>query len=298
MPRHPRQRLALDSPSLPVGGLGKRSSPATPALAMADGWQRLRVTLAGRNGRHRLLATRMGEETCTCVSSRRLNQEPVPDKMCTRKPSRAVERFSAMTPQQPTVWHGATAEIDGGNVKVLAYTRCSTEEQAVEGVSLSTQLGRIEAWCEATGAELAGVIEDAGVSGTRPLADRPGGARVASLLEARNPDVDAVIVVRLDRLARNAADALHYLHKFARGSVGLVSIDDRLDLASPQGKAMAQMSAVFAELERNLGAQRTSDALCGLRSLAARLTDQRPSVSSVTATACSPTSPSRRRSPR
>ncbi len=150
-------------------------------------------------------------------------------------------------------------------MKVLAYTRCSTEEQAVEGVSLSTQLGRIEAWCEATGAELAGVIEDAGVSGTRPLADRPGGARVASLLEARNPDVDAVIVVRLDRLARNAADALHYLHKFARGSVGLVSIDDRLDLASPQGKAMAQMSAVFAELERNLGAQRTSDALCGLR---------------------------------
>ncbi len=151
-------------------------------------------------------------------------------------------------------------------MKVLAYTRCSTEEQAVEGVSLSTQLGRIEAWCEATGAELGEVIEDGAVSGTRPLADRPGGARVASLLEARNRGVDAVIIVRLDRLARNAADALYWLHRFARGSVGLVSIDDRLDLGSPQGKAMAQISAVFAELERNLGAVRTSDALCDLRS--------------------------------
>ncbi len=151
-------------------------------------------------------------------------------------------------------------------MKVVGYTRCSTEEQAVDGVSLSTQLGRIDAWCDATGAELVEVIEDGGVSGTRPLADRPGGARVASLLEARKPDVDAVIIVRLDRLARNAADALHWLHRFAKGSVGLVSIDDRLDLGSPQGKAMAQMSAVFAELERNLGARRTSDALRELRS--------------------------------
>jgi site-specific DNA recombinase len=151
-------------------------------------------------------------------------------------------------------------------VKVVGYTRCSTEEQAVDGVSLSTQLGRIEAWCEATGAELVETIEDGAVSGTRPLADRPGGARVAALLEARNPDVDAVIIVRLDRLARNAADALHWLHKFAKGSLGLVSVDDHLDLASPQGKAMAQMSAVFAELERNLGAIRTSQSLCELRS--------------------------------
>lgn len=47
-------------------------------------------------------------------------------------------------------------------MKVVGYTRCSTEEQAVEGVSLSTQLGRIEAWCEATGAELVEVVEDGG----------------------------------------------------------------------------------------------------------------------------------------
>ena len=75
-----------------------------------------------------------------------------------------------------------------------------------------------------------------------------------------------MIIVRLDRLARNAADALHYLHKFANGSVGLVSIDDRLDLGTPQGRAMAGMSAVFSELERSLIAQRTSDALRELRS--------------------------------
>jgi DNA invertase Pin-like site-specific DNA recombinase len=151
-------------------------------------------------------------------------------------------------------------------MKVVGYTRCSTEEQAVEGVSLVTQRGRIQAWCAATGAELVEVIEDGGVSGTRPLADRPGGARVASLLEARKPDVDAVIVARLDRLGRDASEALSCLRKFASGSVGLVSIAERIDLSSPQGRAMAQVTFVFAELERGLIAQRTSDALCELRS--------------------------------
>src|SRR5450759_800680 len=151
-------------------------------------------------------------------------------------------------------------------MNVAAYLRCSTDEQAVDGVSLSTQQGRIQAWCEATGAELVEVIEDGGVSGARPLSDRPGGARVASLLEARNPAVDAVVIVRLDRLARNAADALYWLHKFASGSVGLVSIDDRLDLGSAQGRAMAGMVAIFSALERDLGAARTSDALRELRS--------------------------------
>jgi site-specific DNA recombinase len=89
---------------------------------------------------------------------------------------------------------------------------------------------------------------------------------VASLLEARKPDVDAVVVARLDRLGRDASEALSCLRKFASGSVGLVSIAERIDLSTPQGRAMAQVTFVFAELERALIAQRTSDALCELRS--------------------------------
>jgi site-specific DNA recombinase len=151
-------------------------------------------------------------------------------------------------------------------VKVLGYVRCSTVEQAEEGLSLQAQRSRIAAWCEATGAELVETIEDGGVSGTRSLTERPGGSRVASLLAVRNPSVDAVVVARLDRLGRDAAETLSYLRQFAKGSLGLVSVADRIDLGTPQGRAMAQMSAVFAELERALIAQRTADALAELRS--------------------------------
>jgi site-specific DNA recombinase len=151
-------------------------------------------------------------------------------------------------------------------VRAVGYIRCSTVEQAIEGLSLQAQTTRIAAWCQATGAELVEVIEDGRVSGTRPLADRPGGSHIASLLGTRNSNVDTVIVARLDRLGRDAAETLLYLRRFAKGSLGLVSVADRIDLSTPQGRAMAQMSAVFSELERELIAQRTADALNELRS--------------------------------
>jgi hypothetical protein len=80
-------------------------------------------------------------------------------------------------------------------------------------------------------------------------------------MAARSPDAEAVVVMRLDRLGRDAAETLTLLKVFARGRVGLISIDDRLDLGSPQGRAMAAMVCVFAELERGLIGQRVSDAL-------------------------------------
>jgi site-specific DNA recombinase len=151
-------------------------------------------------------------------------------------------------------------------VRTLGYIRVSTAEQAMDGIGLAAQRSRITSWCEATGAELVEVIEDAGISGTRSLADRPGGARIASLLTTRNPDVDAVVVARLDRLGRDAAECLSHLRRFSNGSVGLVSIADRVDLSTAHGRAAAQIGAVFSELERALGAQRTADALGELRS--------------------------------
>ena len=132
-------------------------------------------------------------------------------------------------------------------------------------MSLDAQRGRIEAWCRAADATLLDVVVDAGVSGSRRLEDRPGGIQVAELFRQRQPQADAVAVVRLDRLGRDAAETLELLKRFTNGPVGLVSIIDRLDLTSPQGRAMAGVSAVFAQLERELIAQRTAEALAELR---------------------------------
>jgi DNA invertase Pin-like site-specific DNA recombinase len=115
------------------------------------------------------------------------------------------------------------------------------------------------------GAQVVDVVSDPAVSGGKPLAERPGGAKIAGLLEARKPEVDAVVILRLDRLGRDAAESLALLKRFRQSRVGLVSVADRLDLGTPQGRAMAGMAAVFAELEKGLIAQRTADALSEMR---------------------------------
>jgi DNA invertase Pin-like site-specific DNA recombinase len=133
-------------------------------------------------------------------------------------------------------------------------------------MSLDAQESRIRAWCDAQEAELVEIIRDEGVSGTKLLGERPGGRRVAHLLESRRPSADAVVVVRMDRLGRDAAEQIALLKRFRSGKVGLVAIAQQIDLATPHGRAMAQIGAVFNELERALIAERTTEALSELRS--------------------------------
>ncbi len=150
------------------------------------------------------------------------------------------------------------------NPKVWAYIRCSTLEQA-EANSLETQRLRIAAWAEATGSEITEWIIDAGVSGTKPLSSRPGGSRIAALLDSKRPGVEAVVVAKLDRLGRDAAESLQLFKRFRVGTVGLVSVADRIDLSTPQGRAFAAMASVFSQLERELIAQRTAENLMTIR---------------------------------
>jgi DNA invertase Pin-like site-specific DNA recombinase len=150
-------------------------------------------------------------------------------------------------------------------MKVMGYCRVSTTEQATEGMSLDAQETRIRSWADAMGHEVVEVVSDEGVSGTKLLSDRPNGQRVAHLLDARKPAVEAVVVVRMDRLGRDAAEQIALLKRFRAGKVGVVAIAQQIDLATPHGRAMAQIGAVFAELERALIAERTVEALDELR---------------------------------
>jgi len=83
----------------------------------------------------------------------------------------------------------------------VGYLRVSTTEQADHGYGLDAQRARIEEFCERERLGLAAVFEDPGVSGTRPLEDREG--LVVALTRARELDAAALVVARLDRLARD-----------------------------------------------------------------------------------------------
>jgi len=147
-------------------------------------------------------------------------------------------------------------------MKAIAYARVSTEEQAREGVSLDLQEARIRAYCQMQGLDLVAVVREEGVSASKPLASRPGGAELLQLIAEHQ--AGHVVALKLDRLFRDTADALTLTRKWDKAGLALHLVDmggQTLNTASAMGRMFLTMTAAFAELERNLIAERTSAAL-------------------------------------
>lgn len=71
--------------------------------------------------------------------------------------------------------------------KAICYIRVSTEEQARAGVSLEAQEEKLRAYCQLQGLEILEIVREEGVSASKPLGTRPGGARVVRLWQGRKP---------------------------------------------------------------------------------------------------------------
>ena len=72
---------------------------------------------------------------------------------------------------------------------------------------------------------------------------------------------DAVVVWRLDRLARSVKHLVELAGHFESKGVQLISLHENIDTTSPAGKLFFHISAAFAEFERNLIIERTSAGL-------------------------------------
>lgn len=92
---------------------------------------------------------------------------------------------------------------------VYGYLRVSTDRQADEGESLGTQQRVVEGYAMMNGLSLDSIFVERGVSGSKPLGDRPEGARLVAALKPG----DAVITPKLDRMFRSALDALDVLRR-------------------------------------------------------------------------------------
>jgi DNA invertase Pin-like site-specific DNA recombinase len=143
----------------------------------------------------------------------------------------------------------------------IGYIRVSTIQQSDHGVSLEAQDERLRAYCTVAGLSLVNVVCESAVSGSVPLSDRPAGAQ---LLAAVRRDVAHVVTLKLDRLFRDAEDALRQTRLWDKDGVSLHLIDFNgaaISSGSAMGRMMLTMLAGFAEFERNLIAERTSAAL-------------------------------------
>ncbi len=85
------------------------------------------------------------------------------------------------------------------------------------------------------------------------------------LKAARQREIDAIVVWRLDRWGRSVADLVNTLTELNELKVGFISLAEALDFTTATGRAMAGLLAVFAEFERDLLRERVKAGIAEAR---------------------------------
>jgi len=135
-----------------------------------------------------------------------------------------------------------------GKTKVYIYTRVSTAMQ-IDGYSLDAQKSRMKAFCEYNDYEIAGEYEDAGKSG-KSIEGRAAFNRMLEDIKDGKDEVSFVLVFKLSRFGRNAADVLATLQTMQDFGVNLICVEDGIDSSKEAGKLMISVLSAVAEIER------------------------------------------------
>lgn len=128
----------------------------------------------------------------------------------------------------------------------LGYARVSTGHQ-----SLDQQLDALTA----AGVDPKRVYSDK-LSGTSTREQRPG---LGALLDYARP-ADAIVVVGIDRLGRNAAEVMATIRELRDRDIVLRSLREGIDTSNSTGRMVAGVLASLAELELELGRERRAAA--------------------------------------
>lgn len=132
--------------------------------------------------------------------------------------------------------------------KVYTYKRVSTSMQ-VDGYSLDAQDERITKYADAFDYEIVGEYVDAGKSG-KSIEGRAEFKKMLEDIESNKDGVSYVLVFKLSRFGRNAADVLSTLQFMQDYDVNLICVEDGIDSSKDAGKLMISVLSAVAEIER------------------------------------------------
>lgn len=135
-----------------------------------------------------------------------------------------------------------------GRIKVYTYTRVSTAMQT-DGYSLDAQKARMKAFADFNDYEIVGTYEDAGKSG-KSIEGRLEFNRMMEDIKSGKDGVSFVLVFKLSRFGRNAADVLSTLQVMQDFGVNLICVEDGIDSSKDAGKLMISVLSAVAEIER------------------------------------------------
>ena len=132
--------------------------------------------------------------------------------------------------------------------KCYLYTRVSTTMQ-VDGYSLDAQRDKLRKYADYEDMVVAGEYSDEGFSG-KNIQGRPEFQRMLNDIQEGKDGVSYVLVFKLSRFGRNAADVLNSLQLMQDFGVNLICVEDGIDSSKDAGKLMISVLSAVAEIER------------------------------------------------
>ena len=132
--------------------------------------------------------------------------------------------------------------------KCYLYIRVSTAMQ-VDGYSLDAQKDRLVKFAEFQGMEIVREYCDAGKSG-KSITGRPEFQKMLQDVAEDRDGVSYILVFKLSRFGRNAADVLNSLQYIQDYGVNLICVEDGIDSSKDSGKLTITVLSAVAEIER------------------------------------------------
>jgi len=145
----------------------------------------------------------------------------------------------------------ATVPVVTSGKTIRALARISQDRESNQQIDQARYL--ITRWAEYKHPGLP--IEwyaDRGVSGGKPLAQRPEGGRL--LREIQRGDI--LVTTKIDRLARNVRDLLDTVRYCEDNGITLVITEQDIDTSGAYGRFMLTLLGALAELEREIVSER------------------------------------------
>ena len=118
-----------------------------------------------------------------------------------------------------------------------------------DSYSLDAQKARMKAFADFNDYEIVGTYEDAGKSG-KSIEGRLEFNRMMEDIKSGKDGVSFVLVFKLSRFGRNAADVLSTLQVMQDFGVNLICVEDGIDSSKDTGKLMISVLSAVAEIER------------------------------------------------
>lgn len=142
-------------------------------------------------------------------------------------------------------------------MKAIGYIRVSTADQADSGLSLQYQESKIRAYCEAMDMHLVDVVADAGYSAKSM--NRPAMQGIINQIKSKS--VDAVVILKLDRLTRSVKDLGAIVELIEKNNVALVSVQDSINTSTAAGRLILNVLGSVSQWEREANGERVKAAL-------------------------------------